>query len=101
MTEETLLHRQVHPSFVKQGRVTSQAFRPTRKDDSRLSAYDGDQITPEAAWRHYTQELTEASVGVVSVAVRECCERQLRVDADPTEFAEHVVICFRAIPRAQ
>ena len=47
MTGTTLLLRQIHPSFVQDGRVTSQAFRPTPKDESLLSVYDGDQITPE------------------------------------------------------
>jgi hypothetical protein len=37
MTPETLLLRQIHPSFVQAGRVTSQAFRPTPKDGSLLS----------------------------------------------------------------
>ena len=55
MTGDTLLLRQIHPSFVQDGRVTSQAFRPTPKDDAQLSAYDGDQITPVAAWLNYTQ----------------------------------------------
>jgi hypothetical protein len=54
MTGATFLLRQVHPSFVQAGRVTSQAFRPTPKDRSLLSVYDGDQITPEAAWIHFT-----------------------------------------------
>jgi len=45
MTDETLVHRQIHPSFVQAGFPTSQAFRPTPKDESKLSVYDGDMIT--------------------------------------------------------
>jgi hypothetical protein len=63
MNAQTLLLRQIHPSFVQQGRVTSQAFRPTPKDESKLSMYDGDQITPEASWRHYTVTLRFESIG--------------------------------------
>jgi hypothetical protein len=44
MTEATLLLRQVHPSFIQHGRVTSQVFRPTLKDKRLLSVYDGDLI---------------------------------------------------------
>jgi hypothetical protein len=37
LNDTTLLHRQINPSWVQQGRVTSQAFRPTPKDESKLS----------------------------------------------------------------
>jgi len=39
MTENTLLLRQVHPSFVQDGKITSQVFRPTPKDENKLSMY--------------------------------------------------------------
>ncbi len=94
MTDNTLLHRQVHPSWVQQGRITSQAFRPTPKDQQRLSVYDGDQISPEAAWTHYTDALGFASTGVMSVSVAECAAQALSAAADPTPFPEHVLIDF-------
>lgn len=53
MTHETLLHRQVHPSWIQEGRVTSQAFKPTPKDEGMLSVYDGDVSGPEESWRHH------------------------------------------------
>jgi len=49
--------RQIHPGFVQDGRPSSQAFRPTPKDEQKLSVYDGDQITPANAFEHYTQAL--------------------------------------------
>jgi len=52
MNSGTLLHRQVNPSWVQQGRVTSQVFKPTPKDNHRLSVYDGDQVTALQAWLH-------------------------------------------------
>jgi hypothetical protein len=67
MTGTTLLLRQVHPSFVQAGRVTSQAFRPTPKDESLLSVYDGDQITAENSWSHFTSQNNCRSVGVMAV----------------------------------
>ena len=42
MTPDTLLLRQIHPSFMQYGRVTSLAFRPTPKDEGFLSVGDGD-----------------------------------------------------------
>ena len=43
MTPDTLLFRQVNPGWIREGRVTSQAFKPTAKDEKKLSVYDGDQ----------------------------------------------------------
>ena len=94
MTGATFLLRQVHPSFVQAGFVTSQAFRPTPKDESELSVYDGDQITPENAFIHYTTQLKSISVGTVAVTVEECTEESLPVRPDPEPFPEHAVIDF-------
>lgn len=96
MNDTTLLLRQVHPSFVQHGRVTSQAFRPTPKDENKLSTYDGDQIDPEAAWTHYTSALGFNSHGVMAVSFVEC---PLPVVPDPDPFPEHVVIDFSGLNR--
>lgn len=101
MKSGTLLFRQVNPSWMKLGRVTSQAFKPTPKDRGRLSTYDGDRMTAENAWRHYTMELGCCSVGVLSVTVGECKARSLPVESDPLPFPEHVVIRFDGCSRAQ
>ena len=45
MTPDTLLLRQIHPSFIQYGRVTSRAFRPTAKDEFLLSVDDGDRVS--------------------------------------------------------
>ena len=100
MNPNTLLYRQIHPSWVQEGRATSQAFRPTPKDDNRLSVYDGDQITAEAAWKHYTLKLP--SVGVMAVTVAECEKRQLAVIPDPLpDFSEHALIDFTGLTANQ
>lgn len=96
MNGQTLLHRQVHPSFVHEGRVSSQAFRPTPNHEKKLSVYDGDQITAENAWKHYTQKLGCESVGAMAVTVEECEKESLPVVEDSASFAEHVLIDFSA-----
>ena len=101
MTPATLLFRQVNPSWIKNGRITSQVFKPTPKDAGCLSMYDGDQITAEASWRHYTIELKYQSVGVVAVTVCECKEHDLCVKHDPEPFPEHVVIKFIGYSKSQ
>src|SRR5689334_1835417 len=94
MTNGTLLLRQVNPSWIQSGRITSQVFKPTPKDANRLSVYDGDQIVAEKSWRHYTNELGFLSVGVVAVTVEECQSQELSAQADPTPFREHVAVIF-------
>jgi hypothetical protein len=76
------------------GRVTSQLFRPTPKDENAVSVYDGDQISAEDAWRHYTEVQKLDSVGVLAVTVDECKCQALSIVADPAPYPEHVLIKF-------
>lgn len=96
MNSDTILIRQIHPSFVQDGRVGSNAFCPTPKDDGKLSTYDGDKIDAESAWQHYTNNLGYESYGAYGVSVDECESLALSVAEDPEPFAEHVVIDFSA-----
>lgn len=99
MTTPDLLLRQIHPSFIQSGRVTSQAFRPTPKDEGQLSAYDGNMIEPQPAWQHYSNALKKASVGVMAVSRDECTALNLSIEPDPTPFPQHVLIDFRAFDK--
>lgn len=99
MTPETLLYRQIHPSFVQNGRPTSQAFRPTPKDESKLSVYDGDKIQSQAAWEHYTGTLGRASAGVMAVTNAECVAQSLAVTADGIPYPEHCTIDFSVLAK--
>src|SRR5262245_10424625 len=101
MTGVTLLLRQIHPSFVQAGFATSQAFRPTPKDESKLSVYDGDQISPEASWVHYTATLGLDAVGTMAITVMECTAENLPARPDPEPFAEHVLIDFSGLTDGQ
>lgn len=94
MESATQLLRQINPSFMVAGRVTSQAFHPTPKDKDLLSAYDGDLIGAEAAWNHYTQQQGLKSLGVLAVTVGECVAEGVPARPDPEPFPEHAVIDF-------
>lgn len=94
MTDDTLLHRQVHRTWVRRGEPTSQAFKPTAKDEGRLSLYDGDQIDAEGAWLHYTEDQGFPSVGVISVTPSECRRAGVPVIADGQPYPEHVTVSF-------
>ena len=101
MNQDTLLHRQVHPNFIRNGETTSQAFTPTPKDNNQLSVYDGDMISASAAWEHYTGILGFRSGGVMSVSVTECQAIDLSVFSDPTDFPEHTLIEFGELTKRQ
>lgn len=94
MRPETLLLRQINPSFIQNGRVTSQAFRPTPKDDSQLSVYNGELITPEKSWRHFTLNPLCRSSGVMAVSKSQCDEQEIPVIDDAITFPEHAYLDF-------
>lgn len=98
--DEQTLHRQVHPSWVQDGRITSQAFTPTPKDAGLLSVYDGKQIAAEPSFIHYTtvQKLTAA--GTVTVTAVEASAVGLPWRLDPEPFPEHAVIDYTGLPTA-
>lgn len=105
MNSETLLLRQINPSFIQNGRVTSQAFRPTPKDENKLSVYDGDQITPEASWQHFTLNPLCHSVGVMAVSQGQCAEQSVPVVPDPdpngVPFPEHAYLSFSDMSKGE
>ena len=86
-----LLYRQIHPKFILNDRVTSQAFTPGA--GKRLSVYDGDMIAAEEAWKHYVGMGLRSS-GVMAVTKAECGLQNLLVIPDPVDYDEHVVIDF-------
>lgn len=96
MNAATLLLRQVHPTWMQDGVVTSLALKPSKKDSGVLSTYDGSKIDAAAAWRHYTTKMGFRSHGVVGVSVSECEECELKVIADGIPYEEHVGIDFNA-----
>ena len=101
MNDETLLHRQVNPTWIKFGMVTSQLFKPTTKDKKFVSVYDGDQITAKDSHIHYTKILLLPSVGVMAVTIEDCVNFQLEVQLNPAPFPEHVEIDFSKFTNSQ
>lgn len=83
MNDQTLLLRQVHPNFLPEGALSSQAFYPFPRDHGRLSMYDGDKISAAASYRHYTVDLGNASSGVWGVMCEEVAGTGLTSQPDP------------------
>ena len=83
MNDDNLLYRQIHPSWITEGEVGSQAFRPSKKDEGKLSVHDGEQVEAIDSWSHYTRVENFESVGVMAVTVGECKSLGLSVNPSP------------------
>lgn len=104
--EAELLYRQVHPGFVVDGRVTGQAFRPTKKDDDKLSVARSSLTTPQGAYEHFTTTLALASAGSWGVTVGECRAQALPVRPDPLSEPDvpdpaHAYVDFEDVSKSQ
>lgn len=99
MTPETLLLRQIHPSFIQNGRVTSQAFRPTPKDEFLLSVDDGDRVSAEVAWQRFIANPSCKSAGVQAISQAECTAQALPVIEDGQPHPEHCSVDFTAFDK--
>lgn len=81
---DEILYRQVHPAWIRDGRVTSQAFRPTKKDEDRLSTARSSLTSAEGAFQLHTSGRELASAGSWGVTVGECNKQSLPCVPDPT-----------------
>lgn len=105
MNPETLLLRQVNPNFVQGNTIsiqvfTSQTFRPTPKDEGKLSVYHGDKFDARESFDHFT-ERGYASAGVVAVSKLECDNEALPVDEDNDPFEGHCSINYGSLSSGQ
>ena len=93
-----LLFRQVHPNWLKDGQPSSQAFKPTPKDDGKLSAARGAKTNPETAFVHHTDTLGLQSAGTWAVNVDEVEATPVPLEAygdpvtEPTPDPAHAFI---------
>ena len=95
MNESPLLLRQINPTFIQNGHAHYIAFRPTKKDEKRLSVSDGNKISAQAAWERYTETLGYQSCGVLGVTISESETTGLPVCEAPVDGQpDHMVIDF-------
>lgn len=99
---EALYYRNVHPDWIAgQNRPTSQAFRPTPKDNNRLSVDDATLTTPEESFRR-GNEPPRQSLGILSITHAECQTHGLTITPDPTpDNPAHALITFPPMPHQQ
>lgn len=84
-SEGELLFRQIHPSFIEDGEPSSQPFRPTPKDDNKLSVDRGEISTAQESFELHTSTKGLASVGVYGLTVAEFSSQSIECFSDPIE----------------
>lgn len=102
---DELLFRQVHPSFIQDERPSSQAFKPTPKDEKQLSVARGALTDPVNAYDLHVQAKGLASAGTWAVTVGEAQVESLPSFPDPltAPIADpaHALVDFTACSRSQ
>ena len=102
LTPESMLYRQVHPSWIDDGRPTSQAFKPTKKDKKKMSVDDSGIVSAEKAFEIHTKVFSRKSVGVLAVTVEECTQNNMSVTSDPlVNRPSHAVVDFEGLSRRE
>lgn len=82
---DELLWRNVHPNWLEvDGKISSQAFRPTSKDKGRLSTARSRKVTAAAHFGEHTGSRGLASAGIWAVSVGEATAQGL-----PCIYDEH------------
>jgi hypothetical protein len=95
MNAHTLLLRQAHPKFMAGELPTSQVFMPNSEDKGKMSVYDGDQISPEDAYVHYTKVLKKQSHSIWALTKEETDRNNVPASPDPlSDFPSHAIIDF-------
>lgn len=106
--EDEMLWRNVHPGFWDQvnNQPSSQAFRPTPKDGSKLSVARSRVVTADEHFHEFTVTLRLMSSGVWGVTVQEALGESLGLDHDESRLAEphpkgHTSVLFGDHSRSQ
>lgn len=68
---DELIWRNVHPSWIQDGKVSSLAFKPSPKDTGRLSGARQDKVSAEKHYFEFTDALGLTSSGVWAITVGE------------------------------
>jgi hypothetical protein len=99
-----LLWRQIHPTQVDDGKLSSSAFVPNQNDEGQLSTCRGSKVSAEGAFENYTQVRKRLSAGVFALSVGEVVAVDLRAIDDSEAPSEeelppgHTYVDFRQVP---
>jgi hypothetical protein len=87
--DEVML-RQIHPTFIEDGEPSSQPFRPTPKDENKLSVDRGSKTTPAGAYDLFVASGLK-SVAVYGVSVAEFGDQGVSCHPDAIEAGDGIV----------
>ncbi len=94
-TQEVLM-RQIHPQFYAHGVPSDCRFRPSKKDENKLSVDRNSLITSEKSYHQYTQRLKSAAV--YGVTVEEFNQENINCYSDPlTENTAHALADYKNV----
>jgi len=103
-----LLHRNIHPSWMDDGKPSSLAFSPSAKDEGKLSVDREDVDTAEASFLRHTVEKKLKSVAIFSVSVGEfgsqnidCFEDPITKDENNVENLAHCYADYTGMSKKQ
>ncbi len=99
MDSDKLLNRAINNGWIQDGFVTSQAFKPSKKDEGKLSCFDNDILDAPGTFKYFTEDLGLEAAGILATKVSECHECKLEVYSDPdggVPHEAHVSIDFSA-----
>lgn len=88
MSDDELLHRQIHPAWFEEGQPTSQGFRPTGKDDGMLSVDRSTLSTAEASFVLHRDGKGLQTAGTWGLTVGEFLAEDVRCRKDPIEASQ-------------
>ncbi|MFD7656018.1 hypothetical protein ACFV4N_18775 [Actinosynnema sp. NPDC059797] len=93
-TATELLYRQVHPTQMPNGTMSSEAFNPSARDKDLLSTLR-EHVGPEEAYRRWTETNGFLSVGTYAVSVGEVDDQGLQaIDDAATTEPDHASIDY-------
>lgn len=85
MGDDELLYRQIHPNWFEDGLPTSQGFRPTGKDDGKLSVDRSTVFTAEESFLLHHDDKGLATAGTWGLTVAEFAAEDVGCRPDPLE----------------
>jgi hypothetical protein len=88
---DELLHRNVHPSWMDDGKPSSLAFSPSAKDEGKLSVDREKVDTAKASFLRHTDEKGLQSSAVFSVSAGEFRNQNIDCFEDPISAEEGAV----------
>jgi hypothetical protein len=87
LSEEEVLFRQIHPSFIHDGVPSSQSFTPTPKDEGKLSLDRSKLTDPDISFERFLQS-GQQSAAVYGVSTAEFYEQAIECFSDPIDDAD-------------